>query len=105
MVEDLTTTEGLSEKLNHKEFTIIECWSFRCEQSRHIAPLVSRLAFEKNENCSVFKVNFDMSPELVSMLEIYSIPTIFLYRKGELIEKFDETVQYNDMLTTINKVN
>ena len=101
MVEDLTTTEGLSEKLNHKEFTIIECWSFRCEQSRHIAPLVSRLAFEKNENCSVFKVNFDMSPELASMLEIYSIPTIFLYRKGEFIKRFDETVKYHDILTII----
>ena len=101
MLEDLISAEGLSEKLNRKEFAIIECWSFRCEQSRHIAPLVSRLAFEKNENCSVFKVNFDMSPELASMLEVYSIPTIFLYRKGELIKRFDETVKYHDILTII----
>jgi len=38
---------------------------------------------------------------LSSMLEVYSIPTIFLYRKGDLIEKFDETVKYDDILTII----
>ena len=104
MIEDLTSIEGLLEKLNRKNFTLVEFWSFRCEQCRIIAPMVSRLAVENGENCSVFKVNVDMTPELVSLLEVFSIPTLFLYREGKLIEKFDESVQYNDIMTTFNRL-
>jgi len=105
MPQNLTSLSEFSEKLSINEFFCIEFWTFRSQKSRLIAPLISKLAAEKKGICSVFKVNVDLAPELTSMLKVYSVPSIVLYQNGSPIEKFDETVKFDDILKILDKVN
>ena len=82
MPHNLTSLSEFSEKLSINEFSCIEFWTFRSQKSRLIAPLVSKLA-----------------------AEVYSVPSIVLYQNGSPIEKFDETVKFDDILKILDKVN
>jgi thioredoxin 2 len=66
---------------------LVDCWAAWCGPCRLIAPTIDQLAREANGQYLVAKLDVDANPRTANRYSIGSIPTLLIFRKGELAER------------------
>ena len=84
----LTVTTGNFEELvkNSAVPVLIDFWAPWCSQCRMLAPTIEELA-EKGEGYAVGKVNTDEEPQLAADYGVMSLPTLIVFKGGEVAGK------------------
>ena len=67
------------------KLVLVDFWAKWCGPCRAVAPLLSKLADEYQEKIVIGKVNIDENKELTLKNNVASIPTIQLYKGGEIV--------------------
>lgn len=65
---------------------LVDFWAEWCAPCRRIAPLVEQLAEEYNGRLTVAKMNVDENPSTPPTYMIRGIPTLLLFKDGDLKE-------------------
>ena len=65
---------------------LVDFWASWCAPCRGLAPTIDEIAQEQT-GCKVGKVNVDEEPELARQYRIMSIPTLMVFRSGELVRR------------------
>lgn len=84
---ELTSENFESEVLKSDRPVLVDFWAPWCGPCRMLAPVLAQIAQEKAEVLKVGKVNVDESPELAAKYGIASIPAVFLFRNGEVVNQ------------------
>ena len=66
---------------------MVDFWAQWCGPCRTVAPIMEELAVEYEGRAKVAKVNVDDEVELSSKFRIMSIPTIMVFKNGQMAEK------------------
>jgi len=66
---------------------LVDFWAVWCGPCKMIAPIVEELAGEYEGKLSVRKVDVDENGAIAARYSIMSIPTLGIFRGGELIER------------------
>lgn len=67
---------------------IVDFYAEWCGPCKMMSPIIDEIAEELGENVKVGKVNSDENMELVEKFQIMSIPTIMIFKNGEISSKF-----------------
>ncbi len=64
---------------------LVDFWATWCGPCRMMSPIIDQIA-EEYPQLKVGKIDTDAQPELAARFEIFSIPTLMLFRNGQLVE-------------------
>ena len=65
----------------------VDFWAEWCGPCRMVSPVVEDLAGEYEGKVKFVKVNVDEAGELASRYNVFSIPTLILFNKGEVVSQ------------------
>jgi thioredoxin 1 len=64
---------------------LVDFWAAWCPPCRKLSPLVDELAGEYSGRVKVGKLDVDQSPETAARYGIMSIPTLLVFREGQVV--------------------
>ena len=65
---------------------LVDFWAPWCVYCRRIAPALDQIAEQYGERVTVGKINVDEQPELAQRFAVETIPTLLLFRNGQVSE-------------------
>ena len=66
---------------------LVDFWASWCGPCKMIGPVMEQLATDFDGKAKIAKVNVDDEGELALRFEVMSIPTVFVFKNGEIAEK------------------
>lgn len=93
---------------NYKSFVskeglvLVDVWASWCNPCKLISPIVDQISNEFYEKVSVGKLEADKNRETLVDLNVRNIPTILLYKNGEVVDKSVGAVSKEKLVEMIN---
>lgn len=71
------------EVLNSDKPVLVDFWATWCGPCRMLAPVIEELADEVTY-AKIYKINVDEQPELAELYNVMTIPTLLVFKNGEI---------------------
>lgn len=75
------------EVLKYEGVAMVDFWAPWCGPCRAVGPIIDELADDYENKVKIGKVNVDEQSEIAAKYRVMSIPTIMVFKNGEMIEK------------------
>lgn len=87
MAFEFTDTNFKETALSTGTVSVVDFWAAWCGPCRMIAPIIDELATDYDGKAVIGKVDVDANPEVSMQYGVRSIPTILIFKDGELVDK------------------
>ena len=76
---------------------VVDFWAPWCGPCKAITPILDELSEELGEAVKICKVNIDSNSELASKYEIRAIPTILIFKDGQIADTIVGLIEKEDL--------
>jgi thioredoxin 1 len=83
----VVTDNNFNEVINSDKPVLVDFWAEWCGPCQMLAPIVEELAGDFEGKAIVAKLDVDSNPNITGQFGIRSIPTLLIFKNGELIDK------------------
>jgi thioredoxin 1 len=91
-----------SEVLDAKGYVLIDFCATWCGPCQMLAPIIDEIAAELKD-LKIVKIDVDSQPQLASQYNVSSVPTVIIFKDGQLIETLIGFRQKSDYLKILKK--
>jgi len=87
MITEVNDGNFKEEVLDYDGVVIIDLYADWCGPCKMMAPIMEELAAETQDQVKVAKMDVDNSAGTAARFNVLSIPTILIFKKGELVDQ------------------
>lgn len=103
MVKEINLSDFQAEVINNDKVTIVDFFADWCGPCRKLSPIMDEIEQELMGNVKFTKINTDDNIELAQTYQISGIPTLLVFKNGELVERMVGLMPKNSIITNIEK--
>jgi len=98
---EITKANFTEEVLKVDKPVLVDFWAEWCMPCKLIVPVLDDLNRELNDKLKIVKVDVDNNPEISMNYSVRSIPTLMLFKNGEVVEQLIGAVPKKTILDRI----
>lgn len=87
-IPEFTDSNFEAEVLKSEIPVLVDFWAPWCGPCRQLSPLVEELAGENDGTAKIGKLNIDDNKNTAQQYSVMSIPTLLIFKGGEVVERF-----------------
>ena len=87
-VKEFTEANFDDEVLNSSQPVVVDFWAEWCMPCLMVAPIIEQLAQEYDGKVKFGKLNVDENRSIAIRFSIQAIPTLLIFKDGQLVQKF-----------------
>ncbi len=81
------TDANFDEAINSDKPVLVDFWAEWCGPCKMIGPVVEELAGDYDGKAVIAKLNVDENPQTTAKFGVRSIPTLLVFKKGQIVDK------------------
>ncbi len=94
---------NFAELINGEKPVLVDFYADWCGPCKMMKPVFEALSKEIGDTAKILKVDVDKNPKASAKYKIQSIPTIILFKKGEIKWRHSGTAPLSQLKTVINQ--
>lgn len=103
MAKEFTSDNFDTETLASKTPVLVDFYSESCGPCKRLGPVIEELATENEENAKVGKLDVTQNMELAMKFGISAVPTILVFKGGEVVERLTGYREKNVLQDLLDK--
>lgn len=103
-VQELTDSNFQTEVLNSDKPVLVDFWAEWCQPCRMLSPTIDAIATEYEGKAKVGKVDTDSNREISVKYGIQAIPTVLLFKDGQVAKKFVGLTSKDQFKTALDQL-
>ncbi|MDD3265248.1 MAG: thioredoxin [Dehalococcoidales bacterium] len=104
MVKEITDASFEAEVVKADVPVLVDMWAPWCGPCRMVAPVIDKLSTQYEGKIKFCKMNVDENPNTSSRYQIMSIPTMLLFKQGDVVDTVVGAVPENSLKAKIDKL-
>lgn len=100
MVKKITEKIFNDEVIKSDQTVLLDFYAEWCGPCNMLSPIIDEIANE-NKDIKVYKVNIDEETNLVNKINIVSVPTILIFKNGEITSRVSGLTDKNQILSMV----
>ena len=103
MVQKVDINSFDSEVIKSDKVTVVDFFADWCGPCRKLSPIIEEIEGELSDKVKFTKINTDENIPLAQNFQISGIPTLLVFKEGELVERMVGLMPKNVIITNIEK--
>lgn len=98
------TEKNFQEKvLDSDKPVLVDFWASWCGPCRAVGPIIDELAEDYKDKAVIGKVNVDEQQALSERFKVMSIPTLLIFKNGEVVHQMIGARPYDELAAELDK--
>ena len=94
--------ETFTDIINGDTPVLVDFFATWCGPCKTMSPILKDFASQMGDRVRVIKIDVDKAPTTAETYKIQGVPTLILFRKGEILWRQSGVVQKNQLVKIIN---
>lgn len=96
--------EKFNEMINGELLTLVDFFATWCGPCKMMHPILKQLKEKMGDDIRILKVDVDKNEALSMQYRIQSVPTLMLFKKGEMLWRQSGAMSLNDLMQKISQL-
>ena len=96
--------EKFNDVINSDQLTLVDFYATWCGPCKMMHPVLEQLKADLGDSIRIIKLDVDKSGDIAEAYRIQSVPTLMLFRRGEMLWRQSGAMSLNDLMQKISQL-